>query len=281
MTVRRARGEIALLVVCSIGPCLARQPLGWAIAPAFSEMTAIAGGCLEIGCARGDRCQRDLAAPLRRVCLDPFAIDRTEVTTADYQSCVRAGQCPAVPAAASDETDRSRHPVIGVDWAGAAAYCRFIGKRLPTEAEWERAALGPAGAGAAFPWGREPPRCEQAVIDVVDAAPSCKVDRPAKPPFTRPVCSRPAGMVGETLCDMIGNAAEWVSDWYKGAGAKEGGAGKNPTGPCAGAARCPGAKGHVIKGGGWNDGEPFARIHSRAPAWKPFVRQEAGIRCAK
>jgi hypothetical protein len=74
MTVPRARGGMAVLLVCSIGPFLAR--LG--NRAGFSEMIAIAGGCLEIGRARGDRCQRDVAAPLRQVRLDRFAIDRTD-----------------------------------------------------------------------------------------------------------------------------------------------------------------------------------------------------------
>jgi formylglycine-generating enzyme len=244
-------------------------------------MVTIGGGCLEVGCLGQARCQKDLAAPPRKVCLDPFRLDRTEVTVTAYRGCVAAGKCTEV--AATDRPvagdPRDRHPIIGVTWAQADAYCRFMGKRLPTEAEWERAAVGPSGDGRAFPWGPAPARCDVAVLGA-DSLDDCRADRPASPPYTRPPCSRPQGNSPEGLCDMIGNAAEWVSDFYMKAESALGGGGKNPVGPCPGQKRCPGAKGHIIKGGSWSDSELFARIHMRSPPWKPFVATGAGVRCA-
>jgi formylglycine-generating enzyme len=271
-------------------------------AAAGPDMVAIPGGCLEIGCVGEQRCQKDLAAPFRRVCLSPYRIDRSEVTVGDYRRCVEAGACkPLAPATdgqppAPDPT-RDRHPVTGVTWEQADAYCRAQGKRLPTEAEWERAAVGPRGDGRAYPWGTEPPRCEHAVLEVPAVPPTapagpatppatpatpprCPDDRPADRPFTRPVCSRPAGNSPEGVCDLLGNAAEWVSDHFVSAASKRGATGTNPRGPCPGQKRCPGSRGHIIKGGGWSDSELFSRIHNRPPAWKPFVTAPAGIRCA-
>jgi formylglycine-generating enzyme len=266
--------------------------LAGALAPGLAgadapEMVAIAGGCLTVGCTLKVGCQKDLAAPPRRVCLDPFRIDRTEVTVAAYRRCVAAGACTEItPTPAGEVTSRlpgrDEHPVSGARWEQAAAYCRWVKKRLPTEAEWERAALGPAGDGRAFPWGHDPaiPRCQQAVADTEEKPDPCAGDRPAAEPLTRPVCSRPAGNSAEGLCDLTGNAAEWVGDWYVSAASKQGATGRNPRGPCSGARTCPGARGHVIKGGSWRDDELFSRIYNRNNPTKPYVVADAGFRCA-
>jgi len=250
------------------------------------EMVTIPAGCHEVGCPES-ACRRMLEAPRRRVCLDAYRIDRTEVTVGQYRACEKAGTCTAIseleqPRDGADETDRSRHPVVGVTWAQAEAYCRWRGQRLPTEAEWERAARGPVADDRAFPWGADPPlpTCAVAVLAFDEEGPDCAADGPQQRPFTRPVCSRPKGNSPEGLCDMTGNAAEWTSDWYLSAFSRRGGAGKNPAGPCPGKRRCPGARGHVIKGGGWIESELFARIHTRSPPWKPHVPRQAGFRCA-
>jgi formylglycine-generating enzyme len=269
-----------------IGPALLLitwlQAAAAAAPAAGTDMVTIPGGCVEIGCIGDVRCQKDLAAPARRVCLSPFRIDRTEVTQAAYRRCVDAGTCQPLagtPAPAPADGGRDAHPVVGVTWDQADAYCRAQGKRLPTEAEWERAAVGPRGDGRAYPWGTEPARCQHAVLEV-PATPDCPADRPADRPFTRPVCSRRAGNSPEGVCDLVGNAAEWVSDHFVSASSRRGSTGTDPRGPCPGQKRCSGARGHIIKGGGWSDGELFARIHARAPVWKAFVTAPAGIRCA-
>jgi sulfatase modifying factor 1 len=254
---------------------------------ATDAMQPIAGGCTVVGCSGSAECKVSLAAPARKVCLSPFLIDRAETTVAEYQACVAAGACtPVAPfkggALNSQLSGRDRHPVTGVTWDQAAGYCRWAGKRLPTEAEWERAARGPSGDGRFFPWGERPllPSCEVAVLDIPAAAGACPSDQLAEKPFTRPVCSRPRGNSPEGLCDMAGNAAEWVEDWFLSERSRQGGSGKNPRGPCAGRGRCPGARGHVIKGGSWLEPELFARIHTRVAPTKPYVLWGAGFRCA-
>ncbi len=157
--------------------------------------------------------------PLHEVTLSAYLIDRTEVTLGDYRACVDAGAC--------DEPDTTRYacnwntdadetqPVTCVTIDHAREFCAWAGKRLPTEAEWEKAARGDASAGTPrYPWGNEMATCELAVFMNVDrttgqSGPGCGADGPL------PVCSRsPAGDSPWLLCDMAGNVAEWVADAY-------------------------------------------------------------------
>jgi len=147
----------------------------------------------------------DDALPQHRVYLDAFWIDRTEVTNAQYERCVRAGDCRV--AACTDANDfadandfnGAQQPVVCVDWNQAQAYCDWAGARLPSEAEWEKAARGTDGRK--YPWGNEEATCERANYK------GC-VGR------TWPVGSRLAGASPYGALDMAGNAWEWVADWY-------------------------------------------------------------------
>ena len=251
-----------------------------------SETVEIPAGCHEVGCP-GAACRKRLEAPRRKVCLGSYRIDRHEVTVAQYRACVAADACTPVadPQGVSglpDPTDRSLHPVVGATWEQAAAYCRWRQMRLPTEAEWERAARGPVSDHRYFSWGSEPPlpTCEVAVLMYDKEEAACAADRPAQAPYTRPVCSRPKGNSPEGLCDMIGNAAEWTGDWFVSAAERRGTTGNNPTGPCPGKKRCPRARGHVFKGGGWRVSDTFAAIHTRDRPHKPFNPPQLGFRCA-
>lgn len=150
---------------------------------------------------------------LRRV--EAFAIDRNEVTAADYQSCVAAGACRA-----TDRGDgcnvgvagRERHPANCLDWAQAVAYCAWRGARLPTEWEWERAARGPAGR--VHPWGDEPADCRHASIDEGSGSACGRGDT------TAPVGSKPAGATPEGILDLIGNVWEWTESTREGTTSK-------------------------------------------------------------
>ncbi len=277
---------VAVAAQLATAPARAAQPAS-EVKPTGAEMVPIPGGCIVVGCGLKLGCRKGLSGPARRVCLDPFRIDRTEVTVAAYQRCVAAGACTEIAANPAGDVNsrlpaRDQHPVTGVLWGQAEAYCRWVGMRLPTEAEWERAALGPIADGRVFPWGFNPatPGCQQAVTITDENPDPCAADRPAARPFTRPVCSRPKGNSAEGLCDLTGNVPEWVSDWYISAESKKGGAGRDPRGPCPGQRRCPGARGHVIKGGGWRDDEFFSRIYNRNNPTKPYVVSDAGFRCA-
>ncbi|MDE2141582.1 MAG: formylglycine-generating enzyme family protein [Elusimicrobia bacterium] len=138
--------------------------------------------------------------PVHRVVLRTFQMARTLVTNKQYQACVKAGACTPV---------KSRHmktagdqPVVNVTWSQAAAFSRWVGGRLPSEAEWEYAARS-RGQNREYPWGNEPAACERAVVNG-----GCGRLKPW------PVCSKMKGSTDQGLCDMAGDAAQWVEDAY-------------------------------------------------------------------
>ncbi|HPL80999.1 MAG TPA: bifunctional serine/threonine-protein kinase/formylglycine-generating enzyme family protein, partial [Anaerolineaceae bacterium] len=144
----------------------------------------------------------DYEKPAREVYLDAYWIDKYEVSNAQYKICVEAGECNE-----PQSTDRynnsnyANHPVVNVDWHQASAYCEWAGGRLPTEAEWEKAARGPNGNK--YPWGNDSPSCS-----LVNYG-GCIDD-------TTVVGSYPAGASYYGAMDMAGNVWEWVNDWWSG-----------------------------------------------------------------
>ena len=148
----------------------------------------------------------EASRPAHTVRVDPFWIYQTEVTNDMYAGCVTAGAC-APPAETSSNSHESywgnptfaAYPVVHVTWFDADNYCRWAGGRLPTSAEWEKAARGTDGR--LFPWGDQPPDRQHGNIDrlVEDAV---------------PVGSYPAGASPYGVLDMAGNVWEWVYDWF-------------------------------------------------------------------
>ncbi|MBI3812824.1 MAG: SUMF1/EgtB/PvdO family nonheme iron enzyme [Nitrospirae bacterium] len=141
------------------------------------------------------------AAPAHRVNLPPFFIDRYEVTNADYYRFQAANRFPMLPHWSNGQPrpDQDRLPVIYVSWWEADAYCRWLGKRLPTEAEWEKAARG--REGWTYPWGVffDPRRANVGGLQS----------------GLMPVGSFPTGRSPYGADDMIGNVWEWTADWYR------------------------------------------------------------------
>lgn len=247
-----------------------------ACAEAPESMSCVPGGAF----TRGTNDRDENARPAAQIWLTTFYMDRHEVTNAEYKACVKRGACDkAGPRYRGYHGDAQ--PITGVSWHDAVKYCEAVGKHLPTEAQWEKAARGPSGE--LNPWGDEPATCERAIIED-ETGRSCGVKKPgSKPDAGRifDVGSRPAGRY--ELHDMVGNAEEWVLDWYSkdfeacGAACQ----GLDPKGPCDGAKRCKGHRKRVLKGGSWYWPESHATgLHRRAnsPSNKPY--HHFGFRCA-
>ena len=180
------------------------------------QSTYIASAKAEFGCdpaSLGLMCP-DSARPIHVATLDPFFIDVTEARVSDYTKCVAAGSCPAItdPACNSSMAGKSDHPVNCLNRDAATKYCKFIGKRLPTEHEWERAARGPTctvstggvclAGNQLYPWGIGPATCALAIFN--DSGVGCGTGG------TWSVGAgwhAPWGPIG-----MAGNVSEWVSD---------------------------------------------------------------------
>ena len=221
--------------------------------------------------------------PASKVWVQTFFMDRTEVTNGAYRECVAAEKCRRAGPAYKD-FGGTLQPITGVSWFDAVEYCDFRGKHLPTEAEWEKAARGPSGD--THPWGSSPASCELAVIkDHRGRSCGQKKRRGSRPATGRvlEVGSRPAGRYG--LFDMVGNAEEWVFDWYTSSYAACASAceGANPRGPCGGAEKCRGHRYRVVRGGSWYWPASHATAYHRRPHYPDNGRKRFhhfGFRCA-
>jgi formylglycine-generating enzyme required for sulfatase activity len=192
----------------------------------------VPAGCFMMGSADG----RENEAPVHRVCVSAFWIGQTEVTNTQYAACVEAGACdpPWNPMHLTDPA-YADHPVVYIDWERARTYATWIGCDLPTEAQWEYAARGPASW--VYPWGDDPPECAQANVygcagEVLPVGPD----------------QRPDGASWVGALDMAGNVWEWTADRFQPgyyAGLADGAL--DPTGPTTGDRR-------VLRGGShYND----------------------------
>lgn len=140
--------------------------------------------------------------PRHKVYLPDYYIDKFEVTNQQYlKFCKDTGHSlPSLLISGVIPSGKENHPVVGIGWNDADAYCKWAGKRLPTEAEWEKAARGTDGR--TYPWGNawDQNLCNNRTSPYED---------------TVPVGSYPKGASPYGVMDMAGNAWEWVDDWYK------------------------------------------------------------------
>jgi len=194
--------------------------------------------------------------PAHLVRLSAFWIDQTEVTNDMYTRCVSAGACTSLAHSRPDIASHPNYPVQGVAWFQAAVYCSWAGRRLPTEAEWEKSARGQDGR--TYPWGEAKPNDDLANFghlnaDVVD------------------VGSFPEGASPYGVLDMAGNVYEWVSDWYVedyyGISPTA-----NPQGPASGVQR-------ILRGGNWSSNPDNLKSPNRFWAF-PGRNDFDGFRCA-
>ncbi|MBN2492956.1 MAG: formylglycine-generating enzyme family protein [Deltaproteobacteria bacterium] len=169
---------------------------------------SIAGGTAMLGSDTGDANE----GPQHRVTIAAFEMSTAEVTVVQYGACVDAGTCTPPsqcypPYYNWGVPGREDFPVNCVSWSQAAAFCAWVGGRLPSEAEWEYAARS-EGQEITYPWGDELATCTYAVME--ENGRGCGADR------TWAVCSKPLGHTQQGLCDMAGNVYEWVQDCFHG-----------------------------------------------------------------
>ncbi len=200
------------------------------------------------------------------VTLDDYWIDRTEVSNAAYRRCVEAGACrQSTSAAAARRRAIDDHPVSMVTWFDARSYCTWAGGRLPTEAEWERAARG--WSSRLFPWGHN---YNPFIVNHGRVAPVPFDDDDGFAELA-PIGSFPQGRTLEGLDDMAGNVEEWVADWYSNRYPDS--AQHNPKGPTLGDHR-------VVRGGSYVDGAAWLRAAARTKAFPSLAQPWRGFRCA-
>ena len=221
----------------------------------LAPMVFVLGGVFPMGCASTDMaCNSDETSHM--VTLSDYSIDETEVTQAAWDQCIRASVCVAPPCSSWQPSTKGNWPVTCVNRDEAASYCAWMGRRLPTEAEWEIAARGTMGD--IYPWGMTDPDCTVANFGF------CSFGGP------QPVRYFPAGTSPYNAFDMAGNVAEWVSDWY----ALYEGDATNPTGPPSGNMR-------VVRGGDFQSQSTSLRASYRGQTEGASRSDNIGFRCAK
>lgn len=218
----------------------------------------------------------DDEGPAHTVFLDSFFVDKYEVSNKQYGEFVREKGHPAPAYWDDPRLNKPEQPVVGVNWHDAKAYCEYRGKRLPTEAEWEKAARGPNGN--LYPWGNSfDPR---------------RANFGKNLEATVPVNAYPEGASYYGVYNMAGNVFEWVADWYDPHYYAKGGAGINPSGPdeavwLGGTGtyvdRLTVGEKRVIRGGSWI--APDGTLRGTHRFWNHPMNNSYGVglgfRCAK
>jgi eukaryotic-like serine/threonine-protein kinase len=245
----------------------AAAPTQTSAPPTPAPMVHVPAGDFLMGSRSGDpQADRD-EMPQHTVYLDAFSIDKYEVTNALYKSCVDAGKCQA-PNPTSSYTRSAyygnpsfdNYPVVNVPWYEANAYCEWAGKRLPTEAQWEKAARGTDGR--IYPWGNN---WDATKLNAWISNPRAG--------DTAAVGSYPSGASPYGALDMAGNVWEWGADWYD-PNYYSHSPTRNPPGPSSGQYK-------VLRGGSWASGMADVRAANRDWDGPSYLYGHLGFRCAK
>lgn len=252
----------------------------YADSPPENKLIHIPGGEFNMGCSIGDKHCGDDEGPIGgiAVMVPDFHIDQYEVTVAEYNACIEAGKCKRPKDHERNkycnvgEPSRDNHPVNCVDWDEALSYCEWKGKRLPYEAEWEKAAR--AGSASRYPWGQDVD-CTHAIVDdgktfgsVPNEPDGCGEDR------TWDVGSRDPNKFD--LYDMHGNAGEWTMNWYSPNAILD----LYAKGDLKGAEK---GKQRVVRGGSWDENKNNLRSSFRnvkPPVSGKSIYGSIGFRCA-
>ena len=248
----------------------------WATSPeketlsSYDGMILIPQGAFEMGSQKSlrelnpvsifqaDRHMLGPEDPAHEVILDAYYIDLYEVPNADYKKYIEATGSKTMPRYWDDSNfNQPNQPVVGITWKEARAFCQWRSKRLPTEAEWEKAARGKRPTK--YPWGNEAPD-------------KTRLNFNSQVGKTTPVGSYPTGKSDYGVFNLSGNVAEWVKDWhfpeYYLFSPKE-----NPPGP---------EKGHykIIRGGNWKNNAEDVRLTYRNATVPKARSKTIGFRCA-
>jgi len=240
--------------------------------PASSEMIRVAAGEFLMGCDPWDSRSPclDGESPSHGVYLDDFYIDLTEVTNTQYARCAGQEACrppefneSGMHIAMYENPEYADYPITNVNWYDARDYCTWVGKRLPSEAEWEKAARG-AGDERFYPWGSQAPDCSLLNFTGFDGA--CQG-------VTTSVGEYPRGASPYGALDMAGNVREWVADWYD-ANYYLTPPATNPHGPESGGEK-------ILRGGSYSSDWIGVRVNRRDHNPPTFRGSDIGFRCAR